>query len=83
MSFCFPHSGSGIPSILSVGSLESVNTMLMTNDLELGSLTFKLWTSISCQISSGIRLDIQCIINVMDSNHPETIPLYPWKNGHP
>ena len=56
-----------------------MNMMLMTNDLELGSLTLKLWTGISCQISSGIRLEIKCITNVMHSNHPETIPLYPWK----
>ena len=60
-----------------------MNMVLMTNDLELRSLTLKLWTGISCQISSGIRLEIKCIINVMHSNHPETIPLYAWKNGHP
>ena len=83
MRFCFPHSGSGILSILSMGSLGSMNTMLMTSDLELGSLTFTLGTGTSCQISSGIRLEIKCIINVTHSNHPETIPLYPWKNDHP
>ena len=34
----------------------------------------RLQTNTSYQISSGIRLEIKCSINVMSLNHPETIP---------
>ena len=39
-------------------------------------------TGTSCQISSGIRLEIKCIIHIMCLNHPKTIPSTPrpWKN---
>ena len=35
------------------------------------------WTSTFCQISSSIRLEIKCTINVMLLHHPETIPPTP------
>ena len=45
--------------------------------LEQGSPTTGPQTGASCQITSSIRLEIKCIINVMSLNHPETIPLTP------
>ena len=37
----------------------------------------RLWTSTFCQISSSIRLEIKCTINVMFLHHLETIPPTP------
>ena len=42
-----------------------------------GSPTSRPWTSTSCQINGSIRLEIQCAINVMGMNYPETIPPLP------
>ena len=42
--------------------------------MEQRSSTFGPWTGISCQTSSGIRLEIKCTINVICLNCPETIP---------
>ena len=41
-----------------------------------------VWTGASCQISTDIRLETKCTINVMCLNHPESTPLTPgvWKN---
>ena len=40
------------------------------------------WTSTFCQISSSIRLEIKCTINVMCLKHPESTALTTgfWKN---
>ena len=40
-------------------------------------------SSASCQINGSIRLEIQCAINVMGMNYPETIPPLPspWKDS--
>ena len=40
------------------------------------------WMGISCQISTNIRLEIKCTVNVTFLNHPETTPPSPgpWKN---
>lgn len=48
-----------------------------------GSPTSRPWTSTSCQINGSIRLEIQCAINVMGMNYPETIPPLPspWKDS--
>ena len=40
--------------------------------------TYQPSTGTSCQISSRIRLEIQCIIYVMRLNHPHTFPPHPW-----
>ena len=39
-----------------------------------GSPTSGPWTGPSCQISGGIKLEIKCTINIMCTNHPQTIP---------
>ena len=49
--------------------------------LEQGSPTTGPQTGASCQITSSIRLEIKCIINVMLLNHLETIPFYPQSMG--
>ena len=46
-----------------------------------GSPTSRLWTPTSCQISSGIRLEIKCAISVMFLNHPKTITPRPSVHG--
>ena len=53
--------------------------------LEQGSPASGLWTSTSCQISGGLRLEIKCTVNVTCLNHPQTIPLTPspWTNCLP
>ena len=48
--------------------------VIKTKSLEQGSPTSEPWTSTSCQISGGIRLEIKCTINVICLNHPQTIP---------
>ena len=35
--------------------------------------TSRLWTGTSCQISSSIRLEIKCTINIMHLDHPKPI----------
>ena len=35
-----------------------------------GSPNSGLWTDTSCQISSSVRLEIKCTINVLCLNHP-------------
>ena len=52
--------------------------------LEQGSPTSGPQTDASCQITSSVRLEVKCVINVMSLNHPKTIPLTPlWKNYLP
>ena len=53
--------------------------------LKQGSPTSRLQTSTSCLISSSIRLEIRCTVNVLSLNHPEIFPLTPnlWKNCFP
>ena len=46
----------------------------LAKSLKQGSPTSKPWTSTTGESSSGIRLEIRSPINVMGSNHPETIP---------
>ena len=43
--------------------------------LNQASPTSGPWMGASCQISSGIRLEVKCTINVIFLNHPQTIPL--------
>ena len=49
--------------------------LFIFSDLRQGSPTSGLWTSTSCQISSSVRLEIQCTVGVMCLNHPEIITL--------
>ena len=42
-----------------------------------GVPTSRPWTSTSCQLSSGIQLEIKCTISVMCLNHPEIIHTTP------
>ena len=46
----------------------------LAKSLKQGSPTSEPWTSTTGETSSGIRLEIRSPINVMGSNHPETIP---------
>ena len=46
----------------------------LAKSLQQGSPTSEPWTSTTGETSSGIRLEIRSPINVMGSNHPETIP---------
>ena len=58
------------------------NLILVWEPLGQGSLASGLWTGTSCQISTDIRLEIKCTINVMCLKHPESTPLTTglWKN---
>lgn len=49
------------------------------------SLNCRPWTSTTCQISDGIRLEIKCTVSVMFLNQPEAIllTLGAWKNCLP
>lgn len=61
--------------------VQSQCLVFVYNVLDQGSLTSRPWTGTSCQISGGVRLDINCMISVMCLNHLETIPPAPLVGG--
>ena len=65
----------------SLYGVQSQCLVFVYNAFDQGSLTSRLWTGTSCQISSGVRLEIECTITVMCLNHLETIPAPPPVGG--
>ena len=61
--------------------VQSQCLVFVYNALDQGSLTSRPWTGASCQISSGVRLEIECTITVMCLDHLETIPPPPPAGG--
>uniref|UniRef100_A0AAA9SCS5 Cytoplasmic polyadenylation element binding protein 3 n=1 Tax=Bos taurus TaxID=9913 RepID=A0AAA9SCS5_BOVIN len=60
-----------------IAAISARFVQLQHNDIDKrqGSPPSRPWTSTSCHISSGIKLETKCTINVMYLNHPKSISL--------
>ena len=56
-------------------SLEHLGSISFWGPSAQESPVFGLWTGTSCQISSSIRLEIKCTLNVKYLNHPDATSL--------